>query len=190
MVHAGRFMTRAARGTELATTSLAISRLGETIMANRKDARRKHDPADLPTPPSDLGGPPTTGGSMPGGEPTGLRHQTDMLGLGGGMGGAHTGGMLPTGAGGGTGTGAGGLATGIGGIGGTRNLVHGAGRPAYGPAPLGESAGGPLTADTAQPGSAPQGAQGGEASQRTGAASAEPGKSPSGTVRGAGSGRR
>jgi hypothetical protein len=101
-------------------------------------------------------GKPTTGGSAPGGAPTGLQHRTDMTGVGGrvpsGCGGDVTrgpsateaipegdvtGGARPSSAVGGSGVGAGGLATGPAGIGGTRNLANGAGRPAgaYGTAP-------------------------------------------------------
>jgi hypothetical protein len=160
-------------------------------MARKKKVARRPE-AEQPLPDAaHAGGPPTTGGSIPGGAPTGLRHQTDMLGLGGGMGGSHTGGMLPTGASGGTGTGAGGLGTGPAGIGGTRNLPHGAGRPSYGPAPRGERAGGLETTDTALPGARADGAvETGEAGSRGGNAGIEPNRSPAVSIRGAGSGRR
>jgi hypothetical protein len=78
----------------------------------------------------ELGGRPTTGGSEPGGAPTGLRHPSGLPSrTAGGMAGAPSGGASPTGAGGGTGTSSGGLASGPLGIGGTRNLPHNAGRP-------------------------------------------------------------
>jgi hypothetical protein len=78
----------------------------------------------------ELGGRPTTGGSEPGGAPTGLRRPSGLPSrTAGGMAGAPSGGASPTGAGGGTGTSSGGLASGPSGIGGTRNLPHDAGRP-------------------------------------------------------------
>jgi hypothetical protein len=134
----------------------------------------------------ELDGRPTTGGSAPGGAPTGLRHQADTLGLAG----AHprTGGALPSGAGGGTGTGAGGLATGIGGIGGTRNLPHGAGRGRRTAAP--SEFGGLEATETEQTEREDLGAaKAGQESTRSGTGGGEPESAPATTVRGAGSGR-
>ena len=133
-----------------------------------------------------LGGRPTTGGSGPGGAPTGLRHQTDTLGLADAS--PRTGGALPSGAGGGTGTGAGGLATGIGGIGGTRNLPHGAGRGRRTAAP--SEFGGLEATETEQTEREGLGAaKTGQESTRSGTGGGEPESAPATTVRGAGSGR-
>ncbi len=153
-------------------------------MAKRK--QRDEQAKDLPLT-GDLGGQGTMGGAKPGAAPTGLRHESGVTS--GGAAAPLTEGIPPAGAIGGSGTGAGGLGTGPAVAGGTRNLVHGAGRPGYGPAthPVTDVV---LPTDDTDVGVADEtGALGGEASSRSGSASAEPG-GPARTVRGAGSGRR
>ena len=155
-------------------------------MTERDETRREeHNPTD-PDDAADTG-PPTTGGSAPGGEPTGLRRGSGVTS--GGAAGMSLGGTLPTGAGGDSGTGAGGLGTGMGGAGGGRNIVHGAGRPSFDPTPLGDASEGPTTTDTTLTAGEHTGAMAAEASSSTGSGGVEPESSPDSTVRGAGSGR-
>ncbi len=142
---------------------------------------------------TEFGGPPTTGGSAPGGEPTGLRRGAGYPDMLGGEAGVQSGGVLPVGAGGGSGTGAGGLATGIGGAGGTRNIPHGAGRPAGAPGTSSGSGMGPADGiqDIEQEGgSGIPAAEAGEASANTGDAGGETEDEPERPVRSAGTGRR
>jgi len=156
-------------------------------MAERK---RRDERGDDLAERGDLGGQGTMGGSKPGAAPTGLRHESGITS--GGAAAPPTEGIPPSGALGGSGTGAGGLGTGPAGTGGTRNLVHGAGRPTYGPSPRPASDVVLPTDDTAPIAADHTGALGGEASSRTGATDEEPqaAEAPTTTIRGAGSGRR
>jgi hypothetical protein len=92
---------------------------------------RKNPTAPLPADQEQrAAGEPTTGGSAPGGAPTGLRQPHGVpSAIGGIEGGVRSGGTPPMQAGGGSGTSVESLAQGPGGTGGMQNVPHGAGRP-------------------------------------------------------------
>lgn len=129
-------------------------------------------------------GQPTTASTAPGGASTGLRHEQDALvGTGGGMGGVGAGGAPALGPAGGSGTGPDGLGSGAGNSGGTRNLIHTAGRPADIPGTVPSEPGQTSEEDITQ------GANTGGVDLRRGLADPMPAPGPSSTFHGTQTGR-